>query len=228
MPHPPRSSIPNRGPRHRHPQPRRSLTVAPSLPTSSHELGAWKEPEREAGRGGDARSVALGARATLDRAHPRLQLGGQGSTAARPRPLSSHTLSPALSSQGSQEEPRLPVSTGIHQYPLARRCSNPAVASGRQSTQPRVLTARSPRGYGLTRLPISTCELAGPLGEPGVAGHGDWWQCRPASCRYGARGSALRLASCARCGGSRTRPVFTVWSGEPSGAEGSMLPSRSL
>lgn len=162
-------------------------------------MGASKAPEREARRGGGARSVALGARATLDRAHPRLQLGGQGSTAALPRPLSFHTLSSALSSQGSQEEPHPPVSTGIYQYPPAWRCSNLAVAPGCHSTQPRVLTARSPRGYGLTRLPVLTCELAGPLGEPEVAGHGDWWQCRPASCRYGAGGSALHLASCARC-----------------------------
>lgn len=136
--------------------------------------GPGKHPSARPGDGATRALLPWGRAPPWTARIPACSSGGQGSTAALPRPLSSHTLSPALSSQGSQEEPRPPVSTGIYQYSLARRCSNPAVASGRQSTQPRVLTARSRRGYGLTRLPVSTCELAGPLGEPGFAGHGDW------------------------------------------------------
>lgn len=108
---------PTGDPRHRHPQPRRSLTVVPSLPTSSHELGAWKAPEREAGRGGDARSVALGARATLDRAHPRLQLGGdKGAPPPCPGPsllIPYPRLSARKGLRKSRDRQYRPVSTSI-------------------------------------------------------------------------------------------------------------------
>lgn len=167
MPHPP-SLHPHRGtPTQRHPHPRRSLAVVPSLSTSSHEHRSARP------RAGATRAPVLRGRAPSRTARI-LACSLRGHKGA-PSPCPNPSILLPCPGFSSPEEPRLPVSTGTHQYPPARRCSNRAVAT---SSWAQVSTASGYSPHAAKGAMISLGSRSGPVKlqvlseKPGTLGVG--------------------------------------------------------
>lgn len=97
--------------------------------------------------------------------------------------------------------PPLPGRLGAQPPPQSKMPPAPLHPRARGAARPAILTAHSPPGGGLTRLPAPISELAAFLGAPGAVGRRDLWRCRGSSrsClrpRLGAPpGSALGAGS---------------------------------